>query len=88
MTGNYINRTTYLYAIQDMIHRLTTGDLSAHMVRHVLMTPEEGVLFEVFYFDREGHKICLPENGDEESLDWYCPTYYYRVSPVDATIAW
>lgn len=88
MTGNYIYTDQYLEILQDMVHDLTSGELSPDMVRNVLITPEEGTVFEVFYLDREGHKIILPENGDEESFDWYCPTYYYRVKRVDALTTW
>lgn len=84
MTGNYVYTDEYLKIMQDMVHDLTEGELSPEMVRHVFITPEEGTVFEVFYLDRKGHKITIPENEN----DWRCPTYYYRVTPVDATISW
>lgn len=82
MTDNYVYKNRYLQIIRDLVIDLTLGEITADMVRHVLMTPEEGVVFEVFYYDRYGKKIVLP--GE----DGYVPTYYYRVTPVDATISW
>ena len=84
MTGNYIYTNEYLEILHAMVHDLTNGELSPDIVRSVLITPEEGVVFEVFYLDRQGKKVCLPEGED----DWYCPTYYYRVTPVHSTISW
>ena len=84
MTGNYMDMSLYQDVLANMLHDLTNGELSLDVVRSVLITPEGNTVFEVLYYDREGHKICLPEGED----DWYCPTYYYRVTPVHSTISW
>lgn len=83
MTGNYIYTGEYTQIIQYMMYDLTHGELSADMVHSVHIT-NDGAVFEVFYLDREGHKISLPEGED----DWYCPMYYYRVKRVDALTSW
>lgn len=80
MTGNYMNTALYQDVLENMAHDLTNGELSLDMVRHILITPEGNTVFEVFYLDRDGHKIMLP---DEDVA-----TYYYRVTTVDATISW
>lgn len=83
MTGNYIYTKEYLEILQDMVHDLTNGELSPDMVRRVLITPEEGVVFEVFYLDRQGYKVCVYTDAVYE-----CWTYYYRVKRVDALTTW
>lgn len=85
MTGNYIYTNRYLQIIRDLVTDLTLGEITADMVKSVLITPEEGTVFEVFHYDREGRKIRL---YDVDS-DWdYTSTYYYRVTRVDALTSW
>ena len=85
MTGNYVYTSRYQDVLANMLHDLTNGELSLDMVRNVLITPEGHAVFEVYYFDHAGHKIRL---YDVDSDWYYSPTYYYRVTPVDATISW
>lgn len=83
MTGNYIYTGEYLKIVEYLVHDMSGGELSADMVQNVRITPD-GTVFEVFYLDREGHKICLPDGKN----NWYCPTYHHRVNYVDALAAW
>lgn len=85
MTDNYMNMSLYQDVLENMVHDLTNGELSPDMVRNVLITPEEGTVFEVFHLDRTGHRISL---YDHDSEWYYTPTYYYRVKPVDPTVSW
>lgn len=83
MTGNYISRSEYQNLTMNLVSELTDGWLSPHDVQNIRLDVD-GAVFEVFYLDRNGHKIHLPEDGD----NGYCPTYYYTVEPVDALISW